>query len=42
MWRAVFTKQAQKDAKKLTAAGLQSKKVKQKHIIGNYYDTGYV
>ena len=25
MWRVVFTKQAQKDAKKLTAAGLRSK-----------------
>ena len=25
MWRIVFTKQAQKDAKKLTAAGLRSK-----------------
>ena len=25
MWRVVFTKQAQKDAKKLAAAGLQSK-----------------
>jgi Txe/YoeB family toxin of toxin-antitoxin system len=25
MWRVVFTKQAQKDAKKLIAAGLQSK-----------------
>ena len=25
MWRVVFTKQAQKDAKKLSAAGLRSK-----------------
>ena len=25
MWRVVFTKQAQKDAKKLTSAGLRSK-----------------
>ena len=25
MWRAVFTKQAQKDAKKLASAGLRSK-----------------
>jgi toxin YoeB len=25
MWRVVFTKQAQKDAKKLTAAGLRSR-----------------
>jgi mRNA-degrading endonuclease RelE of RelBE toxin-antitoxin system len=25
MWKVVFTKQAQKDAKKLSAAGLRSK-----------------
>ncbi|WP_297765954.1 Txe/YoeB family addiction module toxin [uncultured Muriicola sp.] len=33
MWRVVFTKQAQKDAKKLTAAGLRSKAEKLLDIL---------
>lgn len=33
MWRVVFTKQAQKDAKKLAAAGLQSKAEKRLDIL---------
>ena len=33
MWRVVFTKQAQKDAKKLSAAGLRSKAEKLLNIL---------
>jgi toxin YoeB len=33
MWRVVFTKQAQKDAKKLTVAGLRSKAEKVLDIL---------
>ena len=33
MWRVVFTKQAQKDAKKLTAAGLRPKAEKLIEIL---------
>ena len=33
MWRVVFTKQAQKDAKKLAAAGLRSKAETQVDIL---------
>ena len=33
MWRVVFTKQAQKDAKKLSAAGLRSKAEKLLDIL---------
>lgn len=33
MWRVVFTKQAQKDAKKLSAAGLRSKTEKLLNIL---------
>ena len=33
MWRVVFTKQAQKDAKKLAAAGLRSKAEKLLDIL---------
>lgn len=33
MWRLVFTKQAQKDAKKLTSAGLRSKAEKLLDIL---------
>ncbi|MDY6839810.1 MAG: Txe/YoeB family addiction module toxin [Thermodesulfobacteriota bacterium] len=33
MWRVVFTKQAQKDAKKLSAAGLRSKAEKLLSIV---------
>jgi toxin YoeB len=33
MWRVVFTKQAQKDAKKITAAGLRSKAEKLIEIL---------
>jgi len=33
MWRVAFTKQAQKDAKKLSAAGLQSKAEKLLDIV---------
>ena len=33
MWRVVFTKQAQKDAKKLSAAGLRSKAEKLQDIL---------
>jgi toxin YoeB len=33
MWRVVFTKRAQKDAKKLAAAGLQSKAEKLLDIL---------
>ena len=33
MWRVVFTKQAQKDAKKLSAAGLRSKAEKLLDIV---------
>ncbi len=36
MWRVVFTKQAQKDAKKLAAAGLQSKAEKLLDILREY------
>ncbi|MCD4799651.1 MAG: Txe/YoeB family addiction module toxin [Methanosarcinales archaeon] len=40
MWRVVFTKQAQKDAKKLSAAGLRSKTEKLLNIlIKNPYQT---
>jgi Txe/YoeB family toxin of toxin-antitoxin system len=40
MWRVVFTKQAQKDAKKLAAAGLQSKAEKLLDILReNPYQT---
>jgi Txe/YoeB family toxin of toxin-antitoxin system len=34
MWRVVFTKQAQKDAKKLSAAGLRPKAEKLIKILG--------
>ena len=33
MWRVVFTKQAQKDAEKLSAAGLRSKAEKLQDIL---------
>ena len=40
MWRIIFTKQAQKDAKKLAAAGLRSKAEKLLEILGeNPYQT---
>ena len=40
MWRVVFTKQAQKDAKKLSAAGLRSKIEKLIEILrDNSYQT---
>jgi toxin YoeB len=40
MWRVVFTKQAQKDAKKLAAAGLRSKAEKLLDILReNAYKT---
>ena len=40
MWRIVFTKQAQKDAKKLAAAGLKSKAEKLLDILReNSYNT---
>jgi toxin YoeB len=40
MWRVVFTKQAQKDAKKLSDAGLRSKTEKLLNIlIKNPYQT---
>ena len=40
MWRVVFTKQAQKDAKKLTAAGLRPKAEKLIEILReNPYQT---
>jgi len=40
MWRVVFTKQAQKDANKLSAAGLRSKTEKLLNIlIENPYQT---
>ena len=40
MWRVVFTKQAQKDAKKLSAAGLRLKTEKLLNIlIKNPYQT---
>jgi toxin YoeB len=40
IWRVVFTKQAQKDAKKLSAAGLRSKTEKLLNIlIKNPYQT---
>jgi toxin YoeB len=40
MWRVVFTKQAQKDAKKLSAASLRSKTEKLLNIlIKNPYQT---
>ena len=40
MWRVVFTKQAQKDAKKLAAAGLRSKAEKLLDILReNPYQT---
>ncbi len=40
MWRVVFTKQAQKDAKKLSAAGLRSKAEKLLDILReNPYQT---
>ena len=40
MWRVVFTKQAQKDAKKLAAAGLRSKAEKLLDIMReNPYQT---
>jgi toxin YoeB len=40
MWRVVFTKQAQKDAKKLSAADLRSKAEKLLEILGeNPYQT---
>jgi toxin YoeB len=40
MWRVVFTKQAQKDAKKLSAAGLRSKAEKLLEIlVENPYQT---
>ncbi len=40
MWRVVFTKQAQKDAKKLSAAGLRSKAEKLLDIVReNPYQT---
>ena len=40
MWRVVFTKQAQKDAKKLAATGLRSKAEKLLDILReNHYKT---
>jgi toxin YoeB len=40
MWRVVFTRQAQKDAKKLSAAGLRSKAEKLLNILSeNPYHT---
>ena len=40
MWRIVFTKQAQKDAKRLAAAGLQTKAEKLLDILReNLYQT---
>lgn len=40
MWRVVFTKQAQKDAKKISAAGLRSKVEKLLDIVReNPYQT---
>jgi len=40
MWRVVFTKQAQKDAKKLSAVGLRSKAEKLLNILSeNPYQT---
>ena len=40
MWRVVFTRQAQKDAKKLSAAGLRSKAGKLLNILSkNPYQT---
>ncbi|KAF5427583.1 MAG: Toxin component of the Txe-Axe toxin-antitoxin module, Txe/YoeB family [Candidatus Methanomarinus sp.] len=40
MWRVVFTRQAQKDAKKLSAAGLRSKAEKLLNILSeNPYQT---
>jgi Txe/YoeB family toxin of toxin-antitoxin system len=40
MWRVVFTKQAQKDAKKLSAAGLRTKAEKLLDILReNPYQT---
>jgi toxin YoeB len=40
MWRVVFTKQAQKDAKKLSAAGLRPKAEKMIEILReNPYQT---
>jgi len=40
MWRVVFTKQAQKDAKKLSAAGLRPKAKELIEILGeNPYTT---
>ena len=40
MWRIVFTKQAQKDAKKLTASGLRSKAETVLDVLrGNPYQT---
>ena len=40
MWKVVFTKQAQKDAKKLAQAGLKSKAVKLLEILAkNPYQT---
>lgn len=40
MWRVVFTKQAQKDAKQLSAAGLRSKAEKLLDILSeNPYQT---
>jgi len=40
MWRVVFTRQAQKDAKKLSAAGLRSKAEKLLDILSkNPYQT---
>ena len=40
MWRVVFTKQAQKDAKKLASAGLRSKAEKLLDILReNPYET---
>jgi Txe/YoeB family toxin of toxin-antitoxin system len=42
MWRVVFTKRTQKDAKKLTAAGLRSKAEKLLDILGeNPYKTTF-
>jgi toxin YoeB len=34
-WKLVFTKQAQKDAKKLAAAGLKSRAIEILHILEN-------
>jgi len=43
MWRVVFTKQAQKDAKKLSAASLRSKTEKLLNIlIKNPYQTPHL